>query len=101
MGRRNSQMLLHRPVELSAVTVKCHIVDEIAVSIQPQQNTLMRIGIYARVSTKDQSSELQLRDLRAYCLARQFDLIREYIDVRQSGATDSRPQLNILMGGRP
>jgi DNA invertase Pin-like site-specific DNA recombinase len=57
----------------------------------------MRIGIYARVSTRDQSCELQIRDLRAYCVARGFDLIREYIDVGQSGAKDSRPELNKLM----
>ena len=55
------------------------------------------MGIYARVSTKDQSCEMQLRDLRAYCAARGFDLVREYIDVGQSGAKDSRPELNILM----
>lgn len=58
----------------------------------------MRIGIYARVSTKDQSCEMQIRDLRAYCAARGFELVREYIDVGQSGAKDSRPELNILMG---
>src|SRR6267378_1592062 len=58
----------------------------------------MRIGIYARVSTKDQSCEMQLRDLRAYCSARGFELVREYVDVGQSGAKDSRPELNILMG---
>jgi DNA invertase Pin-like site-specific DNA recombinase len=57
----------------------------------------MRIGIYARVSTKDQSCELQVRDLRAYCTARGFDLVREYVDVGQSGAKDSRPELNKLM----
>src|SRR5580700_1902413 len=57
----------------------------------------MRIGIYARVSTKDQSCELQLRDLRAYCAARGFDLVREYVDVGQSGTKDSRPELNKLM----
>jgi DNA invertase Pin-like site-specific DNA recombinase len=57
----------------------------------------MRIGIYARVSTKDQSCELQVRDLRAYCTARGFELIREYVDVGQSGAKDSRPELNKLM----
>jgi len=57
----------------------------------------MRIGIYARVSTKDQSCEFQVRDLRAYCSARGFDLVREYVDVGQSGARDSRPELNILM----
>jgi DNA invertase Pin-like site-specific DNA recombinase len=58
----------------------------------------MRVGIYARVSTRDQSCELQIRDLRAYCVARGFDLVREYIDVGQSGAKDSRPELNQLMG---
>jgi DNA invertase Pin-like site-specific DNA recombinase len=58
----------------------------------------MRVGIYARVSTKDQSCELQLRDLRAYCAARQLDLVREYVDVGQSGTKDSRPHLNELMG---
>jgi len=57
----------------------------------------MRIGNYARVSTKDQSCELQVRDLRAYCAARGFDLVREYVDVGQSGAKDSRPALNKLM----
>jgi DNA invertase Pin-like site-specific DNA recombinase len=57
----------------------------------------MRIGIYARVSTKDQSCELQVRDLRSYCTARGFDLVREYVDVGQSGAKDSRPELNKLM----
>ncbi len=57
----------------------------------------MRAGIYARVSTKDQSCEMQMRDLRAYCAARGFTIIREYIDIGQSGAKDSRPQLNELM----
>jgi DNA invertase Pin-like site-specific DNA recombinase len=40
---------------------------------------------------------LQVRDLRAYCTARGSDLVREYIDVGQSGAKDSRPELNKLM----
>lgn len=57
----------------------------------------MRVVIYARVSTKDQSCELQLRDLRSYCVARKFSLLREYVDVGESGAKDSRPQLNGLM----
>lgn len=57
----------------------------------------MRIVIYARVSTKDQSCDLQLRDLRTYCNARGFSLVREYVDIGESGAKDSRPQLNELM----
>lgn len=57
----------------------------------------MRVAIYARVSTKDQNCEMQMRDLRGYCTARGFTIIREYIDIGQSGAKDSRPQLNELM----
>jgi DNA invertase Pin-like site-specific DNA recombinase len=57
----------------------------------------MRIGIYARVSTRDQSCQLQIRDLRAYCMARGLDLVREYVDIGQSSAKDSRPELNKLM----
>src|SRR5258707_9485833 len=57
----------------------------------------MRIALYARVSTKDQSCELHLRDLRTYCAARGFEPPREYIDVGQSGAKEFRPELNKLM----
>lgn len=57
----------------------------------------MQAAIYARVSTKDQSCELQLRDLRAYCNARGFTISREYIDVGQSGVSSSRPALDQLM----
>jgi DNA invertase Pin-like site-specific DNA recombinase len=57
----------------------------------------MRVAIYARVSTKDQSCALQLRDLKTYCTARRFTVFREYIDVGESGAKNSRPELNSLM----
>jgi DNA invertase Pin-like site-specific DNA recombinase len=57
----------------------------------------MRIAIYARVSTKDQSCDLQLRDLRAYCSARGLTLTQEYVDTGFSGAKDSRPALNELV----
>jgi DNA invertase Pin-like site-specific DNA recombinase len=57
----------------------------------------MRTAIYARVSTKDQSCDMQLRDIHAYCAARGFFVHHEYIDVGESGAKDLRPQLNDLM----
>src|ERR1700747_631102 len=57
----------------------------------------MQTAIYARVSTKDQSCDLQVRDLKAYCSARKLTVFREYIDVGESGAKDSRPKLNELM----
>ena len=44
-------------------------------------NSSMRAAIYARVSTKDQSCDMQMRDLRAYCAARGFTISREYIDI--------------------
>jgi DNA invertase Pin-like site-specific DNA recombinase len=57
----------------------------------------MRVAIYARVSTRDQSCDLQVRDLRTYCTARKFTIFREYIDEGESGAKNSRPELNNLM----
>ena len=41
---------------------------------------------------------MQLRDLRSYCAARQLVVVREYVDVGQSGTKDSRPERNVLMG---
>ena len=55
------------------------------------------VAIYARVSTRDQSCAMQLRDLRTYCSARGWDVFREYVDAGESGAKDSRPELNALM----
>ena len=52
----------------------------------------MGIAIYARVSTRDQSYDMHLRDLRAYCAARGFAVVREYVDAGESGAKDSRPE---------
>lgn len=57
----------------------------------------MRSAIYARVSTKDQSCEMQLRDLRAYCAARTLAGVAEYVDSGVSGSKDFRPELNRLM----
>jgi len=57
----------------------------------------MKVGLYCRVSTKDQSCDMQLRDLRNYCLARGFIIFREYIDQGVSGSKNSRPELDKLM----
>ena len=40
---------------------------------------------------------MQLRDLRAYCAARGFTDVVEYVDTGVSGSKDSRPELNRLM----
>lgn len=56
----------------------------------------MRVGIYARVSTSEQSTESQLRDLRQYTSARGL-AVTEYVDSGFSGAKQSRPALDRLM----
>src|SRR6516165_9143955 len=59
----------------------------------------MKAAIYARVSTMNngQSPEMQIRDLRDYCRSRRWESAGEYLDIGQSGAKDSRPELNRLM----
>ncbi|MHC4278497.1 MAG: recombinase family protein, partial [Planctomycetota bacterium] len=56
-----------------------------------------KVAIYARVSTQDQDPGLQLSELRKYIKDRGWQAYNEYVDIGQSGAKDSRPQLNKLM----
>ncbi len=56
-----------------------------------------KVGLYARVSTSSQDVELQLVELRKYVQDRGWAIYKEYTDIGQSGAKDSRPQLNQLM----
>jgi len=58
----------------------------------------MRAAIYARISTSNgqQSPEMQLRELREYCLRREWEVAGEYVD-QASGAKDKRPELTRLL----
>ena len=57
-----------------------------------------RVALYARVSTHNgQDPEMQLREMREYCLRRELVITGEYIDAGVSGSKDSRPELNKLM----
>jgi putative DNA-invertase from lambdoid prophage Rac len=56
-----------------------------------------RVGIYARVSTTDQSCELQLREMLAFVTARGWDLAGVYEDTGASGTTTRRPQFQKLL----
>jgi putative DNA-invertase from lambdoid prophage Rac len=58
----------------------------------------IRVAIYARVSTSDQTCELQLRELREYCQRRGWSIHDEFIDTGISGTKSSRPELNRLLG---
>ncbi len=58
---------------------------------------MKRVALYCRVSTKEQTAENQLLDLRDFCKMRKWDIIQEFVDHGVSGAKEIRPQLTELM----
>src|SRR5438552_1390057 len=56
----------------------------------------MKVAIYARVSTADQTTDNQLLELRQYVAARGW-AATEYVDEGVSGTKDSRPALNRVL----
>lgn len=58
-----------------------------------------RVAIYARVSTDGQTTENQLRELRAVAQHNGWEVVREYVDHGISGAKgrDQRPELDELL----
>jgi len=61
------------------------------------RNSTLRVALYCRVSTSDQSTEPQILDLRQYVSDRGWTIYREYRDEGISGTLDSRPALDELM----
>jgi len=61
--------------------------------------TTKRVALYARVSTLNhgQDPEVQLRELRAYCERRGFEIADTYIDKGIKGSREHRPALDKLM----
>ncbi len=57
----------------------------------------MRVAIYARCSTQEQSVDLQVDALRDYAAARGFEIVHEYVDEAVSGAKAKRPALDQLL----
>src|SRR5687767_13024953 len=60
------------------------------------RESMMRAGLYARVSTLEQTPENQLAPLRAFSTARQWTAV-EYVDHGLSGAARRRPELDRLL----
>lgn len=58
---------------------------------------MKNIGIYARVSTVDQSSSQQLEALRIYCNKVGYKIIDEYIDEGESALKQNRPEYQRLL----
>ena len=56
-----------------------------------------RVAIYVRVSTKEQSVEMQLNDLERYSKERGLNVFKVYQDDGISGTKDNRPGLSQLM----
>jgi len=60
-----------------------------------------RVALYARVSTREQSPDLQLDALRALATQRGRRVVAEYVDHAVSGMRAKRPELERLMRDAP
>ena len=58
---------------------------------------MKKTGIYVRVSTKDQSVDMQLHDLERYSKERGLSVFKVYKDSGISGTKETRPALSELM----
>lgn len=56
-----------------------------------------RVAVYVRVSTKDQSVDMQMNDLERYSRERGLGVFKVYQDNGVSGTKETRPALNDLM----
>ena len=58
---------------------------------------IKKVGIYARVSTKDQTSVQQIEKLREYCEQTGYAIYGEYIDDGESAMKQNRPEYMRLL----
>src|ERR1019366_1624755 len=79
-------------------SLRCSVVSIGSAAPTTLGGILMRVALYARVSTcNGQSPEMQLAELREYVSRRGWEIFREYVDLGVSGSKESRPELNQLM----
>ena len=59
---------------------------------------MKRAAIYARVSTHNgQNPEMQLEEVRKFCVARGWKVVNEFVDAGVSGSKERRPALDRLL----
>ena len=59
---------------------------------------IKRAAIYARVSTNNgQDPEVQLAEIRQFCMHREWTIAKEYVDKGISGSKEHRPALDTLL----
>ncbi|HMO41502.1 MAG TPA: recombinase family protein [Saprospiraceae bacterium] len=59
--------------------------------------TTKKVGIYVRVSTSEQTTENQVRELQAHCQRQGMDVFKVYADEGISGSVSDRPALNHML----
>jgi DNA invertase Pin-like site-specific DNA recombinase len=57
----------------------------------------MKVAIYLRVSTSDQTTLNQELDLKAFCLRENYEIYKIYKDEGVSGSKTSRPALDLML----
>ena len=62
-----------------------------------KKSSSARVAIYARVSTTEQTTQNQIRQLTSYCENRGWKVVQVHEDTGISGSQDSRPGLDALM----
>jgi len=57
----------------------------------------LKVGLYARCSTKEQNIETQVIALRDFCNRQEYAIAEEYLDEGFSGSKDSRPAFDRML----
>jgi site-specific DNA recombinase len=60
-------------------------------------NKKLKVALYSRVSTADQTIENQLIALRDYCQRNNYEIVGEFSDSGISGVKTSRPELDKML----